>query len=101
MKALAKTNTEPPKRPYLRRYFFVRRHRGWGAAVCWYQWHPAFEKWGINWGVACKTMREAKVIRKFLNGRVRRFNSYGLPFEDVVRVVLGDSAAPDQPRIVC
>lgn len=75
------------KRPYLRKRFFVRRHRGWGAAVCWYC--KVNGKWGINWGIGCKTMREAKVIRKFLNERVKIFpNKYGTAFADTVRFVL-------------
>ena len=96
-----KPNCNPPRRPYLRRYFFVRRHYGWGAAVCWYQWLPLAGKWGINWGIGCKTMGKAKTIRKFLNGRVQRFSGYGVPFEEVVRVVLAGNSLPDQPRIMC
>jgi len=46
-------------------------------------------------------MGKAKTIRKFLNGRVQRFSGYGVPFEEVVRVVLAGNSLPDQPRIMC
>ena len=81
------------RRPSLRKRFFVRRHRGWGAAVCWYSWNPLLHRWGINWGIACKTMREAKQLRKFLNGRVALFpGDCGVPFDDAVRFVSGGVA---------
>ncbi len=90
-----------PKRPYLRKRFFVRRHRHWGAAVCWYQWIPWKQAWGINWGIGCKSMREAKTIRKFLNSKVARFpGDFGTPFEGVVRVVQARRITTDQPPVV-
>lgn len=80
----------PPWRPNLRQRFYVRKHPGWGAAVCWFEWLGYPGCWGINWGVACKTIREAKVLRRFLNERVARFDKHGgVPFEDVVYVVTG------------
>lgn len=80
------------RRPYLRKRFFVRRHRGWGAAVCWHQWSPVHKHWGTNWGIGCKTMREAKVIRKFLNSKVQRWHhGDGVPFATAVMFVTGRS----------
>ena len=78
-----------PSRPYLRGRFFVRRHRLWGAAVCWYQWLPSPRTWATNWGIACKTIREAKRLRRFLNARVARYpRGPGVPFVEAVRFVL-------------
>lgn len=94
-----KSPTCKPKRSYLRKYFWVRRHPGWGWAVCWYQWHPLLEKWGVCWGLGFKDIREAKAIRRFLNARVRRRNDYGTPFAEVVKMVNAGNAI-DQPEII-
>lgn len=90
----------PPWKPCLRRYFFVRRHRLWGWAICWHQWHPYSKTWGMSWGMGFKDIREAKAIRKFLNARVQRGINYGVSFEDVVLFVQAGSPNPDCPRIV-
>jgi hypothetical protein len=84
-------------RPFLRQTFFVRRHCLWGWAVCWQERHPLGE-WGINWGIACKTISEAKAIRRFLNGRVLRPDRRGCPFADVVRVAeaRGSAIGPER-----
>ena len=85
-----------PGRQCLRNRFFVKRHRGWGAAVCWYEWNEFFKSWGMNWGIACKTIREAKVIRKFLNARTRVFSSdYGVSFDEARRFALGNTLRKD------
>jgi hypothetical protein len=79
-----------PSRPKLRFHFWARKHSTWGAAVCWYEW--TFWGWGVRWGVACETLREAKQIRRFLNARVQRCDSqFGLPFETVAQVAGGSS----------
>lgn len=82
---------QPRWKPCLRRHFFCRAHPGWGAAVCWYEWAMFPGEWAINWGIACKTMREAKTIRKFLESRVTQFGyGGGVPFEDVVYAITGE-----------
>lgn len=83
---------QPKRRPYLRRYFWVRKHFGWGAAICWYEWMPLYGEWAINWGVACKTIRQAKTLRKFLNSKVARMSIHGgVPFETVAQVATGSN----------
>lgn len=77
----------PDWKPNLRGYFFCRPHSTWGAAVCWHEWCNYPGAWGINWGIACKTMLEAKTLRKFLNSRVSRFGGPGVPFEQVVYTI--------------
>lgn len=83
------------RHPCLHGQFFVRRHRTWGAAVCWHEWNVRCASWGTNWGIACATRRDAKVLRNFLNSRVARFpGDHGIPFDDViafVRYTLGPS----------
>lgn len=80
-----------PSKPYLRHHFWCRTHSGWGAAVVWYEWLPFPGEWAINWGIACKTMREAKVLRRFLNARVQRIGQHGgVPFTDVVYAITGE-----------
>ena len=84
----------PLRRPYLREYFFARRHRSWGAAVCWYEIGPVSRMWCVCWGLPCKSSADAKLLRRFLNARVARPNRRGgMPFEQVTRFVLGQPAA--------
>ena len=101
MPTLNMTPTHQPSRPYLRKRFFVRRHRHWGAAICWYQWLPLEGVWGINWGIARKTMYDAKMLRKFLNSRVAHFpGEFGVSFADAVRFVLAGRSTTDQPVVI-
>jgi hypothetical protein len=82
---------QPRWKPQLRQHFFCRRHHGWGAAVCWYEWCHFPGDWGINWGIACKTMQEARTLRRFLNSRVARPGRHGgVPFADVVYAITGN-----------
>ncbi len=76
------------RHPCLAGKFFARPHRVWGAAVCWYEWNYAQKHWCVNWGIGCKTIRDAKQLRRFLNSRVAVFPlDFGTPFDDVVRFV--------------
>lgn len=76
------------RHPCLAGKFFARRHSTWGAAVCWHEWNDARRYWMICWGIGCKTLHDAKQLRKFLNDRVAVFpGDYGILFEDVCKFV--------------
>jgi len=90
-------NRGEPKRPYLRKKFWARPHPVWGAAVCWYVWSPLYG-WGINYGISCKTLKEAKTIRRFLNGKVNPWSPTNMPFYKVIEFVASGSFAHPTPK---
>lgn len=83
-----------PRRPWLRRYFWVQRGYNGCWEICWYQQSP-IHGWGISRGLRFTDIREAKLVRRLLNSRVGRPLRDGLPFADVVRFVVGGSVDPD------
>lgn len=77
----------PAWKPFLRGYFWVRRHtpsKGW--CICWHAWNPHFG-WGVDWGIGFSDLRSAKAVRRFLNQKVSRGGNYGLSMQQVVEFV--------------
>jgi len=90
-------NRSAPMRPYLQKKFWARKHPAWGASVCWYTWSP-FYGWQVCWGIACETLHEAKILRKFLNGKVDPFAPSNMPFYKVVQFVQSTRLSETIPK---
>jgi hypothetical protein len=74
----------PDWKPFLRGYFWVRRHtpsNGW--CICWHAWNQRLG-WCVDWGIGFNDLRSAKAVRRFLNNKVSRGGSYGLSMSQVV-----------------